>query len=204
MDHLWLYSLSHCIVSVCITAASVRMCIVISSKDRVTDIQGRRKGDWTRVGSVSRCLRLCLGWVGAVGGAAGVPVTIVLNMRSSRCLYTCITLVCCPLMARHFSMFLLILLTVDTHLQLRLGLRWVHSLHYSCGNALFLHLNAIVIFLLEVHHESHMCYKVFITYGYLTTSHFRVIWTIFHTHFLCTWSLNVLISSLQAISENME
>lgn len=129
MDYLWLYTLCHCIVSICIIAASVRLCVVISSKDRVVDTQGRTKGDWTQVGSVSRCLRLCLGWVGAVGGAAGIPVTIVLNMRSAQCLYTCITLICCPMMARHFTMLLLILLTVDDHLQLRLGSRWVHSRH---------------------------------------------------------------------------
>lgn len=169
MDYLWLYSLCHCIVSICIIAASVRMCIVISSKDRVTDIQGRRKGDWTRVGSVSRCLRLCLGWVGAVGGAAGVPVTIILNMRSARCLYTCITLVCCPMMARHFTMLLLILLTVDTHLQLRLGLRWVHSLHNSS-----LYLNVKLSFW-EAYPESHVWYKVFIPDWYLVQISFSVI-----------------------------
>lgn len=147
MDHLWLYSLCHCIVCICMIAASVRLCIVISSKDRVTDIQGRRKDDWTRVGSVSCCLRLCLGWVGAVGGAASIPVTIILNMRSAQCLYTCITLVCCPMMARHFAMLLLILLTVDTHLQLRLGLRWVHRLHSSFQIASYYRVNAKLLFL---------------------------------------------------------
>lgn len=196
MDHLWLISLCHFIVSLCKIGASVRMCIVISSKDRVTDIQGRRKGDWTRVGSVSRCLRLCLGWVGAVGGAAGLPVTIVLNMRSPRCLYTCIILVCCPMMARHFSMFLLILLAVDTHLQLRLGLRWVHSRHNSCGIASSLQLTAKRLFL-EVYPESHMWYKFVIPDWCLTTSHFPVVWMIF------ILMLKGLHFSLQGISEKM-
>lgn len=131
MDYVWLYTLCQCILSVSLIAVSVRLCIVVSGRGRVADILGRTHGAWTRAGSVSCCLRLCLGWVGAVGGAAAVPVTILLNLRTARCLYTCITLVCCPMMVRHFTMFLLMLLTVDTHLQLRLGDRWVYSRHKS-------------------------------------------------------------------------
>ncbi|CAG6014821.1 unnamed protein product [Menidia menidia] len=56
--------------------------------------------------SVSCCLRLCLGWVGAVGGAVGVPVTVVLALRTQ------------------FTMFLFMLLTLDAHLKLHLAERY--------------------------------------------------------------------------------
>lgn len=92
--------------------------MAISSSSKVADIQERTQ---IRPGSVSCCLRLCLGWVGAVGGAVGVPVTVILNMQSAQCLYTCIILVGCPMLVRHFTMFLLMLLTLDTHLQHQMG-----------------------------------------------------------------------------------
>ncbi|KAJ8339648.1 hypothetical protein SKAU_G00342810 [Synaphobranchus kaupii] len=75
-------------------------------------------------GGVSECLQICLGWVGAVGGMVAIPASVLLNLRRPQCLYTCLTLVCCPLLVRQFTMCLLLLLTLDSHLQYRLGERY--------------------------------------------------------------------------------
>lgn len=121
---MWLYSLCQCLLSMAIVVASVRLCMAMSRGSRVADVQDGGLAAARRPAGVSGCLRLCLGWVGAVGGAAGVPLTIFLNLRTAQCLYTCITLVCCPMLVRHFTMLLLVLLTVDRHLQHQLGLRY--------------------------------------------------------------------------------
>uniref|UniRef100_UPI0037E93DEC adenosine receptor A1-like n=1 Tax=Semicossyphus pulcher TaxID=241346 RepID=UPI0037E93DEC len=113
---MWLYSLCQCAVSVSIIVVSVRLCIVVSGSGSAVDVQERTNVVQPKPGSVSCCLRLCLGWVGAIGGAVGVPVNVLLNLRTPQCLYTCITLVCCPLLVRQFTMFLLMLLTLDAHL----------------------------------------------------------------------------------------
>ncbi|XP_074539391.1 adenosine receptor A1 [Halichoeres trimaculatus] len=120
MEFMWLYSLCQCAVSVSVIVVSVRLCIAVSGGR----IEARAQGDQLQPGSVSCCLRLCLGWVGAVGGAAGVPVIVLLNLRTPQCLYTCITLVCCPLLVRQFTMFLLMLLTLDSHLMHHLAGRY--------------------------------------------------------------------------------
>ncbi|CAB1334054.1 unnamed protein product [Coregonus sp. 'balchen'] len=86
--------------------------------------EAREEVGYTQSGSVSACLKLCLGWVGAMGGAVGVPVSVLLNLRSPQCLYTCITLVCCPLLVRQFTVCLLLLLTLDSHLKHRMGSRY--------------------------------------------------------------------------------
>lgn len=117
MEFMWLYCLCQCILSVCVIVVSVRLCMAVSGSGTVADVQERTQGARPQPGSVSCCLRLCLGWVGAVGGAAGVPATVLLNLRTPQCLYTCITLMCCPLLVRQFTMFLLMLLTLDAHLQ---------------------------------------------------------------------------------------
>ncbi|XP_051922231.1 adenosine receptor A1-like [Hippocampus zosterae] len=107
MEFLWLYSLCQCIVSVAVIVVSVRLCMAVGV------IQSARPQHV----SVSCCLGLCLGWVGAIGGALEIPVIVFLNLRTPQCLYTCITLVCCPLLVRQFTMCLLVLLTLDCHLQ---------------------------------------------------------------------------------------
>lgn len=117
MEFMWLYSLCQCILSVFVIVVSVRLCMAVSGSSTVADIQERIQGAGPQLRSVTCCLRLCLGWVGAVGGAVAVPVTVLLNLRTPQCLYTCITLVCCPLLVRQFTMFLLMLLTLDSHLQ---------------------------------------------------------------------------------------
>ncbi|KAJ8388876.1 hypothetical protein AAFF_G00126320 [Aldrovandia affinis] len=99
-----------------VIAVSVRLCV-----GRAQVVRPGAGGS----GSVSGCLRLCLGWVGAVGGAVAVPVSVLLNLRSPQCLYTCLTLVCCPLLVRQFTVCLLLLLTLNSHLQYRLGERYV-------------------------------------------------------------------------------
>lgn len=121
MELMWLYSLCQCILSMSVIVVSVRLCMAVS-KGR--HLQNRTQGAATHASSVSRCLRLCLGWVGAVGGAASVPVTILLNLRTAQCLYTCITLVCCTMLVQHFTMFLFMLLTLNDHLQHQLGVRY--------------------------------------------------------------------------------
>nr|XP_019948389.1 PREDICTED: adenosine receptor A1-like [Paralichthys olivaceus] len=114
---MWLYSLCQCILSVAVIVVSVRLCMALSGSSTVADAQEGTQGAGPQPGSVSCCLRLCLGWVGAVGGAVEVPATVLLNLRTPQCLYTCITMVCFPLLVRQFTMFLLMLLTLDTHLQ---------------------------------------------------------------------------------------
>ncbi|XP_073341056.1 adenosine receptor A1-like [Pagrus major] len=124
MEFIWLYSLCQCTLSVSVIVVSVRLCMAVSGSSKEADAQERTQGARTQPGSVSCCLRLCLGWVGAMGGAVSVPVTILLNLRTPQCLYTCITLVCCPVLIRQFTMFLLMLLTLDAHLQLHFAGRY--------------------------------------------------------------------------------
>ncbi|XP_071764609.2 adenosine receptor A1 [Centroberyx gerrardi] len=124
MEFVWLYSLCQCILSVSVIVVSVRLCMAGSGSGTAAGAQKGPQGARPHGGSVSSCLRLCLGWVGAVGGALGVPVSVLLNLRSPQCLYTCITLVCCPLLVRQFTMFLLLLLTLDAHLQHHLADRY--------------------------------------------------------------------------------
>ncbi|XP_067255123.1 adenosine receptor A1-like [Chanodichthys erythropterus] len=94
---------------------SVRLCLSAGSSAAVA---GTRK--W----STSACLKLCLSLVGSVGSIVVTPVSVLLNLRSSRCLYTCIAMVSCPLLVRQFTVCLLLLLTLNTHLQWRLGNRY--------------------------------------------------------------------------------
>ncbi|XP_054882516.1 adenosine receptor A1-like [Poeciliopsis prolifica] len=124
MEFIWLYSLCQCTLSLFLIVVSVRLCMAVSSSRAVADVHQEEQGGGVQPGSVSSCLRLCLGCVGAVGGAVGVPVTLLLNLRTPHCLYTCMTLVCCPLLIRQFTMFLLMLLTLDTHLQHHLADRY--------------------------------------------------------------------------------
>nr|XP_057910107.1 adenosine receptor A1-like [Doryrhamphus excisus] len=117
MEFLWLYSLCQCIVAVAIIVVSVRLCMAVGGDATVADVNGANSSARPQHGSVSCCLRLCLGWVGAIGGALEIPVIVFLNLRTPQCLYTCITLVCCPLLVRQFTMCLLVLLTLDCYLQ---------------------------------------------------------------------------------------
>lgn len=121
MEFMWLFSLCLCILSVSVIVLSGRLCFVVSGRGSAVNDRDRTQGVQTRPGGVTSCLLLCLGWVGAVGGAVGIPVTILLNLRTPQCLYTCITLVCSPMLVRQFTMFLLMLLTLDEHLQPLLG-----------------------------------------------------------------------------------
>ncbi|XP_077577610.1 adenosine receptor A1 [Stigmatopora nigra] len=115
MEFLWLYSLCQCIVSVAVIVVSVRLCMAVGGA--ATDSHSGSVGTRPKHGSVSCCLCLCLGWVGAIGGALEIPVIVFLNLRTPQCLYTCITLVCCPLLVRQFTMCLFVLITLDRHLQ---------------------------------------------------------------------------------------
>lgn len=126
MELMWFYSLCQCVLSMSMIVVSVRLCMAVSGVGKMGDVQNKTQGAVTHASSVSRCLRLCLGWVGAVGGAVGVPVTILLNLRTAQCLYTCITLVCCPMLVRNFMMFLFLLLTLDGHLQHELSVRYAN------------------------------------------------------------------------------
>lgn len=124
MELMWLFSLCQCILSMATIVVSVRLCMAVSGGGKVGDVRNTAQGAATHASSVSHCLRLCLGWVGAVGGAAGIPVTILLNLPMAQCLYTCIPLVCCPMLVQHFTMFLFMLLTLDNHLQHQLSVRY--------------------------------------------------------------------------------
>ncbi|KAL2084346.1 hypothetical protein ACEWY4_019864 [Coilia grayii] len=118
MPHMWLNAVGQCALSVCVIGVSVRLCVPRKrGAGGASGDGGGRRG----VRSVAGCLRLCLGWVGTVGSAVAIPISILLNLRTPQCLYTCITLVCCPLLVRQFKMFLMLLLTLNAHLQHRLG-----------------------------------------------------------------------------------
>ncbi len=116
MYSVWLYSLIQCVVAVLVIGVSVRLCLAAGCAVA---------GPGTRCWSTSACLKLCLGLVGSVGSIVDAPVSVLLNLRTSQCLYTCIAMVSCPLLLRQFTMCLLLLLTLNTHLQSRLGNRWV-------------------------------------------------------------------------------
>ncbi|XP_061574440.1 adenosine receptor A1-like [Cololabis saira] len=122
MELMWLYSLCQCTLWASLIILSVRLCMAVSGRSPMA--QEATQDGSTRPRSVSYCLRLCLGLVGTVDGAVGFPVAVLLNLRKPQCLYTCITLVCCPLLIRQFTMFLLMLLTLDTHLQHHLAERY--------------------------------------------------------------------------------
>lgn len=127
MEFVWLYSLCQCTLCVSVIVVSVRLCMAVTGKGSAVDVQEQSQIARSQPGSVSCCLRMCLGCVGAIGGAVGVPVNVLLNLRSPQCLYTCITLVCSPLLVRQFTMFLLVLLTLDAHLHHHLADRWVEQ-----------------------------------------------------------------------------
>ncbi|TSL40950.1 Adenosine receptor A2b [Bagarius yarrelli] len=110
MHQGWLLSMLQCVLSVSVIGMNVRLCMRLDLAHHVK--------------SASSCLRLCLGWVGAIGGAMDIPVNMLLNLRSTQCLYTCIMLVCFPLLVRQFTMWLLLLLILNTHLHCRLGQRY--------------------------------------------------------------------------------
>ncbi|KAK2903084.1 hypothetical protein QQF64_010021 [Cirrhinus molitorella] len=115
MYSMWLYSLIQCVIAVLVIGVSVRLCLAAGCA---------AAGTGTRNWSTSACLQLCLGLVGSVGSIVGTPVSVLLNLRSSQCQYTCIAMVSCPLLLRQFTVCLLLLLTLNTHLQRRLGNRY--------------------------------------------------------------------------------
>lgn len=131
MEFMWLYSLCQCVLSISVIVVSVRLCMAVSGRKTVTDVRERSQGATLQPGSVSCCLRLCLGSVGAVGGLVEAPVNVLLNLRTPQCLYTCITMVCCPLLVRQFTMFLFMLLTLDNHMQYQLADRSVWSMQIN-------------------------------------------------------------------------
>ncbi|KAK2855212.1 hypothetical protein Q7C36_007081 [Tachysurus vachellii] len=110
MHQGWLYSLFQCVLSLFVISMNIRLCMRLDSGCHVK--------------SVSSCLKLCLGWVGAIGGVMDIPINMLLNLRSTQCLYTCIMLVCFLLLVRQFTMWLLLLLILNTHLHCRLGHRY--------------------------------------------------------------------------------
>ncbi|XP_051812357.1 adenosine receptor A1-like [Acanthochromis polyacanthus] len=124
MDLMWLESTCHCILFIATIVVSVRLCMAVRGSGSLTNVQEGTQGARPQPGSVSYCLRLCLGLMGVVGGAIGVPVVVLLNLRTAQCLYTCITIVCCPLLVKQFTMFLLMLLTLDEYLHHRLADRY--------------------------------------------------------------------------------
>lgn len=120
MELMWLYSMCQCILFVSVIVVSVRLCLAESRNGTVANIHGTQV---STPRSVSGCLLLCLGLVGALGGTVELPVTVLLNLRTPQCMYTCITLVCGPLLIRQFTMFLVMLLSLDAHLQRHLAAR---------------------------------------------------------------------------------
>lgn len=113
MHQMWLFSIAQCVLSVSVISMNVRLCM--------------RSDLGSHIKSVSSCLKLCLGWVGIIGGAMDIPVNILLNLRSPQCLYMCMMLVCFPLLVRQFTVWLLLFLILNTHLHCRLGRRWVEG-----------------------------------------------------------------------------
>ncbi|XP_055019438.1 uncharacterized protein LOC129411748 [Boleophthalmus pectinirostris] len=114
MELMWLYFACQYLLFIGVFACSGRLCLRVHKTGSVSDIH--QGSQLSKPWSVSNCLRLTLGLVGALGGAVELPVTVILNKRNPTCMYTCITLVCGPLIIRHFTMFLLMLLSLDDHL----------------------------------------------------------------------------------------
>ncbi|XP_052434372.1 uncharacterized protein LOC127974851 [Carassius gibelio] len=115
MYSMWLYSLIQCVIAVLVLGVSVRLCLAAGCA---------AAGPGTRSWSTSACLKLCLCLVGSVGSIVDAPVSVLLNLKSSQCLYTCIAMISCPLLLRQFTVCLLLLLTLNAHLQSRLGNRY--------------------------------------------------------------------------------
>ncbi|CAL9705160.1 unnamed protein product [Knipowitschia caucasica] len=110
MELMWLYCTCQYILFIGVIVCSGRLCL------RVRRSSVHQGFQISKPWSISSCLCLTLGLVGALGGAVELPITVILNQRNPTCLYTCITLVCGPLLIRHFTMFLVMLLSLDTHL----------------------------------------------------------------------------------------
>ncbi|KAM8927799.1 adenosine receptor A3-like [Pelodytes ibericus] len=53
-------------------------------------------------------------------GALAIPFSIILSMEYMLCFYTCIFLTCFPLVTTQFSILLLLLIAINTHLKIRL------------------------------------------------------------------------------------
>ncbi|KAG5271071.1 hypothetical protein AALO_G00175560 [Alosa alosa] len=130
MVHVWLNAMCQCVLAVCVMGVSVRLCVPRAGggPGGPRGSRGGWRDGWRDGGrggggcSVASGLRQCLGWVSTVGNVVAVPILVLLSLRTPQCLYTCITLVCCPLLVRQFKMFLMLLLTLNAHLQHRLGI----------------------------------------------------------------------------------
>lgn len=57
-------------------------------------------------------------------GAVAIPFSIVLSMEYILCFYTCLFITCFPLVTTQFSILLLLLIAVNSHLKIHLPNRY--------------------------------------------------------------------------------
>ncbi|XP_032625157.1 adenosine receptor A1-like [Chelonoidis abingdonii] len=70
--------------------------------------------------SVTNCLVACLALADLGVGALAIPFSVVLSLELTLCFYTCLFLACFPLVTTQFSILLLLLIALNTHLKIRL------------------------------------------------------------------------------------
>ncbi|XP_074837600.1 adenosine receptor A1-like [Carettochelys insculpta] len=84
--------------------------------------------------SITNCLVACLALADLGVGALAIPFSMVLSMGLNLCFYTCLFLACFPLVTTQFSVLLLLLIAINTHLKIRLPNSY--SLHVRKGRVL--------------------------------------------------------------------
>nr|XP_015224248.1 PREDICTED: 40S ribosomal protein S19 [Lepisosteus oculatus] len=117
MQYSVLYMVSECILSVLLLGMWISLCAC-----RVGGRLGRGRAqgrDQRRLG-VSMCLWVCMGGASVGVALLGIPLSVVLNLQRPLCLYNCLLMACCPLVAGQFSTFLLLLVVLNLHLKVRL------------------------------------------------------------------------------------
>ncbi|MBN3280222.1 AA1R protein, partial [Polyodon spathula] len=79
------------------------------------------------VRSLTSCLIACLAVADLGVGALGIPFTVMLSLRQTLCFYTCLFMACFPLVTAQFSVLVILVIAVKTHLKTRLPSRRVHG-----------------------------------------------------------------------------
>ncbi|KAK1151852.1 adenosine receptor A1-like [Acipenser oxyrinchus oxyrinchus] len=74
--------------------------------------------------SLTSCLIACLAVADLGVGALGIPFSVMLSLRRTLCFYTCLFMACFPLVTAQFSVLVILVIAVNTHLKTRLRSRY--------------------------------------------------------------------------------
>ncbi|KAK6458504.1 adenosine receptor A1-like [Huso huso] len=74
--------------------------------------------------SLTSCLIACLAVADLGVGALGIPFSVMLSLRRTLCFYTCLFMACFPLVTAQFSVLVMLVIAVNTHLKTRLPSRY--------------------------------------------------------------------------------